>query len=251
VRIRHELIGFDEPPEGFRHQFFAFVHVVKDSGAQHEITGIHPHLRAGGGPELSHSAVRFNVREVEGQRWPDGEETGELAALLEALDHVVQVRVRETIGVVGQKDPLVLHMIANRPQPLADVAPYSRIDEGNAPVLLLLTQEFDIGTIAGHDAVSKNLRPVVQEELLDDVGFVAQCEYEILMSVSPVILDHVPENGLMAYGYHRLRNALRILANSGTEATAEEHDLHESSSLGSITATSGIGTMNLPPQAAT
>ena len=78
---------------------------------------------------------------------------------------------------------------------------------------------------------AKICRPVVEEELLDDVGLVAEAQDEILVPVLAVVLHDVPEDRLMADRDHRLRNALRVLADARTEATAEQHDLHDLSSL--------------------
>src|SRR6476619_271954 len=70
------------------------------------------------------------------------------------------------------------------------------------------------------------MRPVVQEELLDDVRLVAEAEHEIAMPVFAVVMHQVPEDRLVADRDHRLRDVFRIIANSGAEASAEQNCLH-------------------------
>ena len=78
----------------------------------------------------------------------------------------------------------------------------------------------------GDDAVGEDLRPVVEEELLDDVGLVAEAQHEIAVTVLAVILHHVPQDRLMADRDHRLRDALGIFADARAEPAAEQNDLH-------------------------
>ena len=94
VLVGHELVRLDQPRERLEHQLLALVHVVEDLGPQDEVAGVDPDVRAVGRAELAHPAVRLDVGQVIGQRRPDREEAGELAAPPEALDHVVQVRRR-------------------------------------------------------------------------------------------------------------------------------------------------------------
>ena len=68
------------------------------------------------------------------------------------------------------------------------------------------------------------------------------------MTEIAVILHNVPQNGLVAHRDHRFWNRLGIFPNSSAETSTKQHDLHTCGSLGSKTATSGIGTTNLPPQ---
>ena len=95
-----------------------------------------------------HVAVGVDVGEVIGERRADGEEAGDLAALLERLDHLVEIHVREPVAVVGEEDLLVLDVVAHRPQPLADVAPDAGVDERDAPILLDLAKELDVRAVA-------------------------------------------------------------------------------------------------------
>src|SRR5690606_11732552 len=78
----------------------------------------------------------------------------------------------------------------------------------------------------GHYAVGIDMRPVVEEEFLDDVRLVAEAEHEIAMAVLAVVMHEVPEDRLVADRDHRLRDILRIVANARAETTAEQNCLH-------------------------
>src|SRR5262249_25187370 len=149
-----------------------------------------------------------------------------LVAACEALGHLIEMHIGQAVAVVGEEDLLILDMFAYSPKPFADIAPDARIDEGDAPVFLWFAEELNIGSAAGDDAIGVLLGPVPEEEILDDVCLVAEAENEVAVTVLAVILHHMPENGLMADRYHRLRDVVRVLANPGTQAAAEKHDLH-------------------------
>ena len=93
-------------------------------------------------------------REMVGERRAHGEEAGELAALLERLDHVVEVDVGQAVAVVGEEHLLVLHVVAHRPQTLADVAPDAGVEQRDAPLLLGIAEQLDLRAEAGDDAVA-------------------------------------------------------------------------------------------------
>ena len=145
---------------------------------------------------------------------------------LNVVDHLVEVHIREAVAVVGEEELIVPDVIADRRQPLADVAPDAGVDERDAPILFDLGQELDVRALLGDDAIGEDLRLVVEEELLDDVRLVAEAQHEIAVSVLAVIVHHVPQDRLMADRDHRLRDALGVLADASAEAAAEQNDLH-------------------------
>ena len=77
----HELIGVDQPLERLQHQFLARLHIVEDLRAQDEIAAIDPDVGTVGRAKFAHRAVIVHIDEVVGERRPDGEETGDLAAV--------------------------------------------------------------------------------------------------------------------------------------------------------------------------
>ena len=117
-------------------------------------------------------------------------------------------------------------MGAHGKQALADVAPHASVDHGDAPVLLGIAEGLDVVAEAGDDAIGIDVRPVVEEELLDDVGLVAEAEHEILVPVLAVITHQMPEDRLAADRDHRLRDVLGIIADTRAETSAEQNCFH-------------------------
>src|SRR5260370_32853592 len=91
-------------------------------------------------------------------------------------------------------------------------------------------------------------RLVVQKEVLHDVRFVAKAQNEVPMSILAVILHDVPKDRLMADRYHRLRNALGILAYPRSKSSTEQNNLHGAKSFRLKTSTSRIIITILQPQ---
>ena len=134
---------------------------------------------------------------------------GDLSTLSKGFDHGRQIHIGEAVAVVGKKHLLALKVRTHSKQTLSDVAPHSRVDHCDTPVPLRIVQGLNAVAAAGDDAVCVDLRPVVEEELLDDVGLVAEAQDEVLVSVLAVVMHQMPENWLVADGDHRLRDVLR------------------------------------------
>ena len=160
------------------------------------------------------------------ERWAHGEKAGKLPTFLEALHHLVQINVRQAIAVVGKEDLLVLHMFAHGPETLSDIPPDPGIDHRHAPVFLRLAEQLHTAAVTGHDAVRKGLRPIPEEEILNDVSFVAEAQHEVVVPELPIVLHHVPEYWLMPDGNHRLGNAFGIFADPGPQPATKQNDLH-------------------------
>ena len=71
---------------------------------------------------------------MEADRRMNRDETADLAALFETLDHICQWCVRQAVAIIGEKDLFILHEVIYRQQSLPDIAPSSGIHKGNAPV---------------------------------------------------------------------------------------------------------------------
>ena len=102
-----------------------------------------------------------------------------LPLCLELVDHLVQIDVGQAVAVIGEKHLLALDVIADGPEALADIAPYAGVDQRDAPIFRQRAEEFDLLAMLRDDAIGIGLRPVVQEEVLDDVGFIAKAEHEV------------------------------------------------------------------------
>jgi hypothetical protein len=169
-------------------------------------------------------AVIGDVGDMVRHRRMHSQEAGDLVALLEFVDHVVEVHVGEAVAVIGQEHLFVLDVIAHGPKPAADIAPDAGVDHGDAPIFLTRPEHLDLGAL--DDAVAIGLGFVVEEEVLNRVGFVTEAEHEILVTVLAVIIHHMPEDRLVADRDHRFWDALGILTDARAQATAEKNDFH-------------------------
>src|ERR1700733_5245449 len=179
------------------------------------------------------------------------EEACDLSALPKPGDHLVQVDVGQAIAVIGKKHLFAHYLVADRPQPFADIAPDARVDKRHAPVVLWLAEVFDLCPAARYDAVGECLGFVTKEKVLDHIGFVAHAQHEVPMAVLAVVLHQVPEDRLVADRDHRLWERPPILANACAQTSTEQNDLHGTDPTGGMMLTEGMGTMKRQPQAPT
>ena len=146
--------------------------------------------------------------------------------LRKVVDHGRQVDVGEAVAVVGEKHLLALDVLAHGKQALADVAPESGVDHGDAPVSLRIAKGFDVVAEAGDDAIGIDVRPVIEEELLDDIRLVAEAQNEVSVTVLAVVLHQMPKDRLVADRDHRLRDVFRVIADARAKTAAEENCFH-------------------------
>jgi len=117
-------------------------------------------------------------------------------------------------------------MLADGPQPLADIAPDAGVDHRDAPVLLRIAEDLDLVAETRDDAVGVGLRLVVQEVFFDDVRLVAKAQNEVLVAESAVVVHQVPEDRLVTDRNHRLRDAFGHVPNARAETAAEQNCFH-------------------------
>jgi hypothetical protein len=139
---------------------------------------------------------------------------------------LIERQVCETVSVIREEDLFAGEIRLDGLQPLADVGPESRIDEGDVPVFDVAVEKAEILAAVGQHEVVGDALVVIQEISLDDIRLVPETEDEVAVTVMRVILHHVPENRPITDGHQRLRDVLGVFSQSHTESTAEQHDLH-------------------------
>ena len=149
-------------------------------------------------------AVVFEVHEVEALRRRHGHERRDLVAGAERVDHVGQLQVGQAVGVVGEEHLLVLDVLAHRHEPLPDVGVQAGVDERDLPVGDVVALELDLLAAVRQREVVRDPFLVVEEEVLDDVGLVAEAEDELLVAEVRVVAHDVPQHGAVADLDHRL-----------------------------------------------
>ena len=160
--------------------------------------------------------------------WARGNETGDLSALLEGLDHRRKIDVCKVHRCSWQgtfPHPEDASRTANSRSPMLRHAPVSIMVI--APVLLRIAKRLNVAAEARHDTVRIDVRLIVEKELLDDVGLVAEAQDEILVPVLAVIAHEMPEDRLAADRDHGLRNVFGVVADPRPESSAEQDCLHE------------------------
>src|SRR5262249_42381141 len=232
IFVGHKVPAFDQAVEWLEHKLFTILDKIENLPAEDEEAAIDPDFRFLARADPLHGTVRVEFREVEADRGMDGDEAADLSAFLELTNHVRQRRIGEAVAVVGEKHLLVLDEVLDRQQSLSNVSPRAGIDERDAPFRRLFAEDLDLLAEARDDAVAVRGLPIVKKVFLDDVGFVSEAQDEVLVPILAVVLHHVPQDRLMSDRHHGLRNAFRIFANSGPEPTAEQDDLHDTSSRG-------------------
>ena len=201
-------------------------HVVEDLLSEDEEAAIDPEIGVLAAAQTRRPSRSADVHQMQAERRPDGQEAGDLAARPEQLSHLLQIRVGETVAVVGVEHLLAGDVLAHGPEALPDVAPDAGVDHRDAPVLLRIAEDLDFLAEARDDAVGVGLRLVVQEEFLDDVGLVAKAQHEILVPELAVVVHQMPQDRLVADRDHRLRHALGDVSDPRAQTSAEKNRFH-------------------------
>src|SRR5262245_11705221 len=157
----------------------------------------------------------------------DRDETADLAAFFEAINHVVQWRIRQSIAIVREKDLFILDEMSDCQQSCPDVTPSSRVNKCNAPIWWTFTQYFNLLAEIRYDTIAVRRLFVVQEIILDDVRLVPEAKDEIVMTVLAVVLHDMPQDRLMANRHHRLGNGLGVFANTRAQPPTEQDHFHD------------------------
>src|SRR5579859_380529 len=122
----------------------------------------------------ANNAALVEIGQMKSDRWMYGDETSDLSASLEAIDHVRQRGVGQAVAVIREKYFLILDEMTDRNQTLTDVAPYSRVDERDPPICGSFAQQFDLLAKLRDRAVTICRLLVVEEVVLHDVRFIAK-----------------------------------------------------------------------------
>src|SRR5215831_3099643 len=100
ILIGHEMPAFDQAIEGLKHQLFARSDIIEDLVAKHEIATVDPDLGLVTRAQSLHGTLLIKFRKMEADRRMNGEKAADLPTLLEAIDHVRQWRVCQSVAIV-------------------------------------------------------------------------------------------------------------------------------------------------------
>ena len=146
----------------------------------------------------------------------------------ERVHHPVEGRVREAVAVGREELLVVVQVLLDRLQPLADRRLHAGVDEGDPPVSDVAVQELypGVGPVPLEHEVVEQGFVVVEEVLADHVALVAEAEHELGVPPCREVAHDVPEDRPVADPDHRLRDPLGLLPHPHPEAAAEDDDLH-------------------------
>src|SRR3954468_2762643 len=174
--------------------------------------------------ELVHLlAVEIHVA-VEGDR-PDDRYRDQLAVRAVELEQTAQVDVRDAVAVGEHERPVVEERQRASDAP-AGRRLEPRLHQVDLPVeLCAVVVEDDVAALEV-DREAVRHRPIVHDEVLDDVALVAERQHELLEPVMRVVAHDVPQDRKAADLDHGLRDQRRFLGQSRPAAAREYHRLH-------------------------
>src|SRR5215469_4991673 len=153
--------------ERFLYQFLAFSQVLKDFPSQYKEPSVDACSRSANMLNALYHASLINRDHVETGFWFNTDKAGQALAFQELVDYGVEVHVRQTIGVVGKERLLILDVLLHHFQAHSNVRVETGIDEGDAPIVDIAVQQFEVFAAAGKHEIIRDAFVVVQEVILD------------------------------------------------------------------------------------
>src|SRR5689334_6104740 len=114
------MAALDQAVERLEHELLALLDEVEDLLAEDEEAAIDPDVGLLAGTDALHRSRLVELCEMKADRRMNRDEAGDLAALLEALDHLRQGSVGQAVAVIGEEHLLVLDEMFDREQSFAD-----------------------------------------------------------------------------------------------------------------------------------
>ena len=182
-----------------------------------------PYLRDVG--DRADAAVRLSLDDVARVVGPDAQERGRPTAGRREVDHLVERRVGEPVGVVGEEPLVTVEVVAHGHQPLPHARLVPRVDERDPPIVDVGLEQLHVTPPRQHEVVGDRL-VVVHEVTFDMVGAVAEAEDEVLVAVVGVVLHQVPEHRPVPDTDHRLGQRPGMLPDAHALSSAEQNDFH-------------------------
>ena len=218
------------PDAGVGDEVVALLEVVEDPLPEDEEPPVDAHGQVGRGLEARDAVVLVGDDDVEGARRADGQQGPDRVRRRQGRDHLVHRGVGEHVAVVGEEHLVLAEVLAYSTQPLADLRAQPGVDEGDAPLADVAAEELHLAAAVGQDEVVGGGLLVVEEVVLDHLGAVAQAQHELGVTEVGVVAHDVPEDRTVADGHHRLGARVVADPHPEPESTAEEDDLHGSTS---------------------
>ena len=243
IAVGANLFRLDQPAEGAVDQIFAFLDEVEDPAVEDEEAAVDPDVRRRDVLDAADQAAALHLDRVErvvGR--PHAQERRDVLVRVVARHHIGKRRISQAVAVRRKEGLVLAEVLPHRAETLPDAAVQARVHERDAPVVDVAADQLDaLAALREHEVVAQRL-VVVEEEVLDRLGAMAQADDEVLVPEVGVVLHDVPQDRPVPDRDHRLRDAAGAVAHPQAEPAAEEHHLH------AITSSAGIAMTKRPPQ---
>src|SRR6185369_9433157 len=153
-----------------------------------------------------------------------------LAMRMMKIDELPDVDISNAIAI-GKTKRVVIPYVRQRPlDATARFGLGAGIDQRHPPRLRSLGMKIDL-VVLEIDRDVGGVQEILREILLDQIPFVSKANHELIDAVRRVDLHDVPEHGMPADFHHRLWPHDCLFAQTATEATGEDHHLHDTNCL--------------------
>ena len=216
--------------------------VLEDLRPEHEVAAVLPHRHLLERGDRRDRALVADVDEVERRLRRYRQHPADLVGRGgEPLDHRVQRRVGEQVGVVGEEHLLALEEVSHPTEALTDRRVRAGVDERDRPVLHVAAEQLH-PTVAEHEVGGRRL-VVVQEEVLDVMSAMPEAQDEVVVSEVGVVAHDVPQQRPRTHWMHGFGQVVAL-----GQPPTEQHDLHPHRLLSprrhSIVAPTGSGSIS-------
>src|SRR5262245_34899215 len=161
IFISDEFLSLDQPIKRLQDQFLAVTYIIKNFLAEDEVPTIDPSLRFRVRTKSPYHPILVKFGQMEIEWRAHGNETPDLAAVLEKVDHVRQSHISQAVAIVCKKYPLAFHELPDGGQSLANVAPNAGIDQVYAPIRGTIAKNFNLAAEFRNNTIAVHRRSVV------------------------------------------------------------------------------------------
>ena len=243
------------------HKFLSGLYVIENGPLEYEITPIDPHVGFARGFDFLNQSAIAQRDIVTARAWPDAEKGGSLVSLMERVNQLGKIEVREIVTVVRQEFRLAIQVLLDSFKSLADIRVSSGIYERDRPVLDITIKDLYVPAAVQKDKVIGDEFTVIDEVILDHLGAITQAQDELLVAEMSIVLHHVPQDRPVTDMNDGLGCTFARFFDPHALPTAEKNNFHGDvtprQNLGCVVLSrpyiqeqivaSGIGTMNWPP----
>src|SRR5208337_2038150 len=175
----------------------------------------------------THDAVLISLEHTETRTGRNSGDGGQFPVTLVERDQFGDVKIGDAIAI-GQKKRVVVDVLLDSFHSPAGHGGQAGVSQGDLKVLFAVyVVELDLRLAPQADGEVVVHCLVVQEVLFDHVAAIPQAQDKLAEATMGIELHDVPEDGTTANFDHRFRPEFGLLAQAGTEPSAQHDYFHE------------------------